>query len=551
MNRLKKILITSSIAIIVGLTMFGTVAFTSDDFKISKSLDIFFTLFRELDIFYVDNIDPEKLVTTGINAMLASLDPYTEYIPESEKADFDFLTTGKYGGIGALIRKNGKGAQIMEIYEGSPAQKSGIRVGDVITGIDGIPVEKMEVEAISSHLKGDPGSVVKLTMRDYYSDSVFTKNVVRERIKMPSVPYYGIVQPGVGYARLSSFTVGCSDELRAAILDLRSQGAKKLILDLRGNPGGILDEAVKIVNFFVPKNQLVVFTHGKATQFDTKYITSDQPIDTLMPLVLLVNSSSASASEIVSGSLQDLDRAVIVGTRTFGKGLVQTTRKLSYGGQLKVTTAKYYIPSGRCIQAIDYSHRNPDGSVGHIPDSLIRAFKTRDGRTVYNGGGISPDVALSSDTLSRVCVKAYSENRFFDFANIYFRAHASIPAPANFVVRDTLINGFIQYLVKSGFTYKTEQEALLDRLDSLVKKDKNGAVLESKVRSLRDDVSRGIPELVRENREDFAYFLTDEIVRRYYFQEGTYPAIFKFDSQLSKSIAIVDDTARYKKLLNK
>jgi len=531
--------------------MFGTVAFTSDDFKMSKSLDIFFTLFRELDIFYVDNIDPEKLVTTGINAMLASLDPYTEYIPESEKADFDFLTTGKYGGIGALIRKNGKGAQIMEIYEGSPAQKSGIRVGDVITSIDGTPVEKMEVEAISSHLKGDPGSVVKLTLRDDYSDSVFTKNVVRERIKMPSVPYYGIVQQGVGYARLSSFTVGCSDELRAAILDLRSQGAKKLILDLRGNPGGILDEAVKIVNFFVPKNQLVVFTHGKATQFDTKYITNDQPIDTLMPLVLLVNSSSASASEIVSGSLQDMDRAVIVGTKTFGKGLVQTTRKLSYGGQLKVTTAKYYIPSGRCIQAIDYSHRNPDGSVGHIPDSLIRAFKTRDGRTVYNGGGISPDVALSSDTLSRVCVKAYSENRFFDFANIYYRSHSSIPAPANFVVSDTLINGFIQYLVKSGFTYKTEQEALLDRLDSLVKKDKNGAVLDGKVRNLREDISRGIPELVKENREDFAYFLTDEIVRRYYFQKGTYPAIFKFDSQLSKSIAIVDDTARYKKLLNK
>lgn len=551
MNRLKKIFITSSIAIIVGLTMFGTVAFTSDDFKISKSLDIFFTLFRDLDIFYVDNIDPEKLVTTGINAMLASLDPYTEYIPESEKADFDFLTTGKYGGIGALIRKNGKGAQIMEIYEGSPAQKSGIRVGDVITSIDGTPVEKMPVEAISSHLKGDPGSVVKLTMRDDYSDSVFTKNVVRERIKMPSVPYYGMVQQGVGYARLSSFTVGCSDELRAAILDLRSHGAKKLILDLRGNPGGILDEAVKIVNFFVPKNQLVVFTHGKATQFDTKYITSDQPIDTLMPLVLLVNSSSASASEIVSGSLQDLDRAVIVGTRTFGKGLVQTTRKLGYGGQLKVTTAKYYIPSGRCIQAIDYSHRNPDGSVGHIPDSLIRAFKTRDGRTVYNGGGISPDVALSSDTLSRVCVKAYSENRFFDFANIYYRAHASIPAPADFVVSDTLINGFIKYLVKSGFTYKTEQEALLDRLDSLVKKDKNGAMLESKVRSLREDVSRGIPELVRDNREDFAYFLTDEIVGRYYFQKGTYPAIFKFDSQLSKSIAIVEDTARYNKLLNK
>lgn len=551
MKRLKKLLIASSIAIVAGLTLFGTVAFTSDDFKVSKSLDIFFSLFRELDIFYVDNIDPEKLVTTGINAMLESLDPYTEYIPESESADFDFLTTGKYGGIGALIRKKGSEAQIMEIYQGSPAQKSGIKVGDVITKIDGVPVGNMDITKVSSHLKGDPGSVVKLVMRDYYSDSIYTKDVVRERIKMPSVPYYGMVHPGVGYARLSSFTIGCSDELRAAILDLRSKGAQKLILDLRGNPGGILDEAVKIVNFFVPKNQLVVYTHGKATQFDTKYITSDAPIDTLMPLVLLVNSSSASASEIVSGSLQDLDRAVIVGTRTFGKGLVQTTRKISYGGQLKVTTAKYYIPSGRCIQAIDYSHRNPDGSVGHIPDSLIRAFKTRDGRVVYDGGGISPDVKLSSDTLSRICVKAYSENRFFDFANLYYRAHPSIPAPKDFVVNDTLINGFIQYLVKSGFTYKTEEEALLDRLDSLVKNEKNGAVLQSKVMDIRNDVSRGIPQLVMKNRDDFAYFLTDEIVRRYYYQAGTYPAIFKYDSQLSKSITLINNAEEYRKLLNK
>jgi C-terminal peptidase (prc) len=551
MKRLKKIVMASSITILLGITFFGAVAFTSDDFKISKSLDVFFTLFRELDIFYVDKIDPEKLVNTGINAMLESLDPYTEYIPESEKADFDFLTTGKYGGIGALIRKNGTNAQIVEIYEGSPAQKAGIRVGDEISFINGTPVGKMEIGEVSSHLKGDPGSSVKLVLNDSYSDSIFTKVVIRERIKMPSVPYSGMVQSDVGYVRLSSFTVGCSDELRLAINDLRNKGAKKLILDLRGNPGGILDEAVKIVNFFVSKNQLVVYTHGKATQFDTKYLTSDQPIDTLMPLVLLVNSSSASASEIVSGSLQDLDRAVIVGTRTFGKGLVQTTRKLSYGGQLKVTTAKYYIPSGRCIQALDYSHRNPDGSVGHIPDSLIRAFKTKNGRTVYDGGGISPDVYLSSDTLSTICIKAYSENRFFDFANIYFRSHPTIPAPSKFVVKDTLIADFVHYLVKNKFSYKTEEEALLDRLDSLVKDDKNGGALQAKVKSLREDVSRGIPELVNKNRNDFAYFLTDEIVKRYYFQGGTYPAIFKFDSQLSKSIAIIDAPARYNKLLKR
>lgn len=527
----------------------ATLAFSNDDFKISKSLDVFFTLFRELDIFYVDKIDPEKLVNTGIAAMLESLDPYTEYISEEEKGDFDFLTTGKYGGIGAQIRKDSKGGQVMDVYEGSPAQLGGINVGDFIVKIDGNTVSNLSNEQISSHLKGEPGSVVLLEIKDIYTDSVYTKSITRQRISIPSVPYSMLIDKETGYVRLTSFTQGCAEELRKSILDLRKQGAHKLILDLRGNPGGLMDEAVKIVNFFVPKNQLVLFTQGKTKQFDSRYFTSDPPIDTAMPLAILVNRGSASASEIVAGSLQDLDRAVIIGTRTFGKGLVQTTRKLSYGGQLKVTTAKYYIPSGRCIQALDYSHRNEDGSVGHVPDSLIKAFKTKGGRVVFDGGGVSPDILLNTDTLSNICMKAYSENLFFDFANRYYRSHKSIAAPDAFVVDEPLLNAFVSYLIERGFVFKSEEETLLDRLDSLVAKKSNAKDLLANIAVIKSHVSRGIGKHVFENKEDFNYFLTEEIVSRYYLQRGTFPAVMKFDTQLIRSKEIINDLKKYRSIL--
>jgi len=532
MVRIKKAITIFSLLFTLGFGLLATLAFTNDDFKVSKSLDVFFTLFRELDIFYVDKIDPEKLINTGIESMLESLDPYTEYISEDDKGDFDFMTTGKYGGIGALIQKKDGRAQIMDVYEGTPAQKSGIYVGDFITTIDGVSVIGLTNEQVSMRLKGEPGSVVKLELKDAYSDSVYSKSLVRQRISIPSVPYSGLIDSETGYVRLTSFTVGCADELRKAVVDLKTKGAKKIILDLRGNPGGLMDEAVKIVNFFVPKNQLVLFTQGKTKQFDSRYFTSDPPIDTIMPLAVLVNSGSASASEIVAGALQDLDRAVVVGTRTFGKGLVQTTRKLSYGGQLKVTTAKYYIPSGRCIQALDYSHRNPDGSVGHIPDSLIKSFKTRGGRVVFDGGGISPDIILMNDTISNICLKAYAENRFFDFANIYYRSHKSIASPEAFEVDEAMLKKFVAYLGDKGFVYKSEEEILLDRLDSLVTKKAGAKEINSEITAIRNHVSRGISKHILENKADFNYFLTEEIVSRYYYQRGTFPAVMKFDTQL-------------------
>lgn len=551
MKSIKNAIIIFSVLFTFGFGLIATMAFTTDDFKISKSLDIFFTLFRELDVFYVDNIDPEKLVTTGIGAMLESLDPYTEYFSEEEKGDFEFITTGKYGGIGALIRKGKEGAQIMEVYEGSPAQKGGLNVGDYITNIDGISVAKLTNEQVSLQLKGDPGSTVILSLRDLYADSSYSKSLIRERIIIPSVPYSGLVGREIGYVRLTSFTVGCADELRKAIVELKNQGVHKIILDLRGNPGGLMDEAVKIVNFFVPKNRLVLYTQGKTKQFDARYFTSDQPIDSLIPLVVLVNSGSASASEIVAGALQDLDRAVIVGTRTFGKGLVQTTRKLSYGGQLKVTTAKYYIPSGRCIQAINYAQRNEDGSVSHIPDSLIKAFKTKSGRIVYDGGGISPDITLPTDTLSRICMKAFAENRVFDFANEFHRTHKSIATPETFEIDDAILNKFVAYLSENGFVFKSEEERLLDRLDSLVSQKTDAKEISLNIAAVRNHVSRGIAKQVFENKDDFSYFLTEEIVGRYYFQRGTFPAVLKFDNQLIRSKAIISDLNQYKQLLRK
>ena len=551
MKRIKKALIIFSVFFTFGFGFVATVAFTSDDFKLSKSLDVFFTLFRELDIFYVDNIDPEKLVNTGIAAMLESLDPYTEYYSEEDKGDFEFITTGKYGGIGALIQKTGNVARVMDIYEGSPSQIVGINVGDYITKIDGASLTTFTHEQISMRLKGEPGSKVTLEIKDSFTDSIFSKTLIRQRIVIPSVPYSGLIEKEIGYVRLASFTMGCADELKKSIVDLRSHGAKKIILDLRGNPGGLMDEAVKIVNFFVPKNRLVVYTQGKTKQFDSRYFTNDQPMDTLIPLVVLVNSGSASASEIVAGALQDLDRAVIVGTRTFGKGLVQTTRKLSYGGQLKVTTAKYYIPSGRCIQAIDYSHRNDDGSVGHIPDSLIKSFKTKVGRVVYDGGGITPDITLKTDTLSNICLKAYAENRFFDFANVYHHSHKSIARPDNFQMDDDILNKFVIYLNEKGFVYKSEEERLVDRLDSLVAKMSDAKDLASNITALRNHVSRGISQQVYENKDDFNYFLTEEIVGRYYYQYGTFPAVMKFDTQLLCSKEIINDIRQYKKLLGR
>jgi len=440
-NKILKAALGVSLVVILGLSIWG---FKSDqkNFEISKNLDIFYTLVRELNLFYVDEVKPDKLIKKGIDEMLETLDPYTVFIPESEMDDFKFMTTGEYAGIGSMISKRRNQIIVAEPYEGFPAQKSGLRAGDIFLEVDGKAVDKMAVSDVSDILKGPAKKPVKVKMQRPGEKKPFTLDIVREEIQIDPVTYYGMISEKTGYIRLSSFTDGCSENIRSALLNLRNtRGATSLVLDLRSNPGGLLGEAVKVTNLFVNHGQEIVSTKGKVAQWDKTYRATEQPVDSVMPLVVLVNSGSASASEIVAGALQDLDRAVILGNRTFGKGLVQTTRDLSYNTKLKVTTAKYYIPSGRCIQALDYSHRNADGSVGNIPDSLISEFKTRNGRKVKDGGGVTPDVRDVQDTLSTLAYKLVQDYMIFDYATEFAISHKSIPPPDKFVVTDDIYNG--------------------------------------------------------------------------------------------------------------
>ena len=408
-------------------------------FEIGKNLEIFNELFKELNIYYVDETNPGELMTVGIDAMLESLDPYTQYIAESDMEDYRFQTTGQYGGIGAMIRQKDGGIVVSEPYEGSPALRSGIRAGDAILEVDGRSCKGLGTDDVSKMLKGQAGTTVKvLTSRNNKAPELRT--IVREEIKIPDVPYKGFVDEAnkVGYLKLNSFTQTAGQEVRNAVKELKDQGATKLVLDLRGNGGGLLREAVNIVNLFVPKGEVVVETKGKMADWDKTYKTLSEPLDATMPLVVLTDTGSASASEIVSGALQDLDRALVIGQRTFGKGLVQQTRDLYYNSKLKVTVAKYYIPSGRCIQKLDYAHRDSSGKATVRTDTYLVAFTTRNGRTVYDGRGILPDVPVTEPELAKVVGGLYAEDILFDFATDYRRTHDSIGPPERFAISDEL-----------------------------------------------------------------------------------------------------------------
>jgi len=406
--RLKEIYKSTKIriaTIVLVLSGFVLVSFDNDDFEIVKNLDIYYTLFRELNLIYVDETDAGKLVKTSIDQMLKSLDPYTVYIPESKLEDYKFMTTGQYGGIGALIRNSGDFTLIAEPYEDSPAMKAGLKAGDIIIEVDKKSIKGKDSDEISEVLKGQPNTPVDLLIERPGEENKFTKTLIREEIKIKSVPYFDMLNEEIGYISLSQFTMNCSNDVKEALIDLKeNRNAKSIILDLRSNPGGLLMEAVKIANLFVEKDQEIVSTKGKVKQWNKTYKSTMPAYDSEIPIIVLVNSGSASASEIVSGAIQDLDRGVIVGQRTFGKGLVQATRDLSYNSKLKVTTAKYYIPSGRCIQALDYSNRNDDGSVGKIADSIITQFSTKNGRKVYDGGGIMPDIITEPKTISNIII---------------------------------------------------------------------------------------------------------------------------------------------------
>jgi|694.fasta_scaffold01793_22 carboxyl-terminal processing protease len=517
-----------------------TIAAGDNYFEISKNLEIFTELYKELNIYYVDDTQPGQLMKTGIDAMLSSLDPYTQYIPESDMEDYRFMTTGQYGGIGALIKRKGETVVVSEPYENYPAMKAGIWAGDVIVEVDGRKITSMETDEVSKLLKGQAGSTVKVITRRNGVET--THSLVREEIKIPDVPYKGMIDTanGVGYLKLNSFTQTAGQEVRNAVKELKDQGAKKIVLDLRGNGGGLLREAVNIVNLFVPKNQLVVETKGRIAEWDKTYKTLSEPLDAEIPLVVLVDRGSASASEIVSGALQDLDRAVVVGERTFGKGLVQQTRDLYYNSKLKVTVAKYYIPSGRCIQKLDYAHRDSSGKAIEVKEDAIAEFKTRNGRPVFDGRGILPDVAVEDPELAKVVGGLYSEDLFFDFATRYRLDHPEIPSAEQFAITDELYNAFVDHVKDKEFTYDTETMEALKALEEKAKRERYYDHAKTQLEALRKELTPDRTEELRMFRSDIEEVLRNELVSRYYYQTGRAKASMGTDPVIRRAIELLN-----------
>jgi len=533
----------------VGVVSISSFAFVSGYFEVSKNLDIFTTLFREVNIYYVDETKPGEMIEKAIDSMLEDLDPYTNYIPESDIEDFRFQTTGQYGGIGAMIRKKGDYVVIAEPYEGFPADKAGLKAGDKLLEIDGKSVKGKTTQEVSSVLKGQPGVEVKLLIERPGVKEPILKEFTREEVKVKSIPYMGMVDDGIAYLRLRSFTRNCANEVKQAIEKLKDENdVQGLILDLRGNPGGLLNESVDLCNLFIDKGQEVVSTKGKIKEWEKSYKTHHNPLDTELPLVVLINQSSASASEIVSGTMQDVDRGVIIGKKSFGKGLVQQTRKLSYNSQLKVTVAKYYTPSGRCIQALDYGNRNDDGSVGKVADSLKTAFHTKNGRVVYDGGGVDPDITVNQDMYAEIVGSLLSKQLIFDFATQFVINNDSIDVPGEFKVSDKLYEDFVKFLIDKDYEYETNTEKQLAELIELAENEyvefKVDLVeLQNKLQSYKEDdlhkYQSQISELIR-----------SELMARYYYQEGRIIASLADDIVLDEAISLLHDNDRYKGILS-
>lgn len=546
-NRKFKIIIA---AIVISVFSFASFSFIDKDFEYVKNLDIFASMFREVNLYYVDSIDPGKLMKKGIDEMLNSLDPYTNYIPESEIDDYRFITTGQYGGIGAVIRQKGEYVVISEPYEGYPAQKNGLLAGDMILKIDGVTAKNKKTDEISHKLKGIPGSQVKLLILRDGNNSPFEKTVTREEIKVKSVPYYGMIRSGIGYIKLNSFTESASKEISTALKEMKSDGnLRGLVLDIRGNPGGLLNEAVNVSNIFIEKGKEIVSTKGKIIEKNKIYKSINEAIDKDLPIAVLVNSGSASASEIVSGALQDFDRAVIIGQRTFGKGLVQTTRPLSYNTQVKITTSKYYIPSGRCIQALDYSHRNDDGSVGKIPDSLVTAFKTSAGRTVYDGGGILPDVITATKKLSNISISLLNKNIIFDYATYYHRMH-----PQNTITDISLTDedfvDFQKYISTKDYDFTTKSEKSLEDLRKNAEEEKYYSDLKNELDSLQSKLAHNKQDDVVKYKDEIISLIEEEVASRYFYQSGRIKESLSHDNELEKAIEVLNNSVYYSGILS-
>ena len=541
---------------LVLITLVGSTFIASsknDKAAITRNLDIFNSVYKELQVFYVDSIDAEKSINTAINAMLNDIDPYTEYIPAKEQDAFKTMTTGEYGGIGSYIMERDGKVYISEPYEGSPAQRAGLKAGDLIVKIDNDTTLGWKSSKVSERLKGQAGTPLTVVVqRPYVEDSIITINIMREKIQVPSVPYYAVVKDNIGYIYLTSFTDKSAKEVRDALVELKKDPrVKSIILDLRSNGGGLLESAVKIVGLFVPKNTEVLRTKGKGHLNEKVYKTTSAPIDTEIPLAVFIDGGSASSSEIVAGALQDLDRAVIIGSRSFGKGLVQSTRQLPYDGLLKVTIAKYYIPSGRLIQAIDYSHRNPDGSVARIPDSLTNVFKTAHGREVRDGGGITPDIKVTYPTANRLTYNIVRDNWAFDYATRFAATTPTIASAHDFVITDSIFNDFKKFIDPDKFQYDKVCEKMLSDLKETAKiegyaNDSINAQFEILEGMLKHNLDKDLDN----NRKEISELLASEIIKRYYYQKGQIIESLKSDIALDSAAVILNDLNAYRKILS-
>ncbi len=516
-------------------------------FDIAKSLDIFATLFKEVNTYYVDEVEPKKLIQTGIQGMLESLDPYTDYIPEEDLEAFSIQTTGQYAGIGALIGVVNKKTVVTHPYENYPAYRAGLKVGDEFISIDGKNVRGRPTQEISALLKGNPKSVLKVIVERMGKELSFS--IEREKIKITNVSYQGIVGTGVGYIKLDDFTPGAAREVEEAMNALKQKGATRLILDLRDNPGGLLYEAVNIVNLFVPKGKEVVATKGKVQEWNKSYTTLNNPVDTQIPLAVLTSGGSASASEIVAGSLQDYDRAVLIGQKTFGKGLVQTTRPLAYNAQLKVTTAKYYIPSGRCIQALDYTHRKNDGTVEKFADSLKSSFKTTSGRTVFDGGGLDPDFAVKSESVGSAVIELVRSGLVFDFATKYCNEHPMVTNFQEFHLTDTDYLQFEAWLKGQHFVYTTDLEKQAESLITAAKNERYYNDLQASLSTLQSKIEQNHSGYLTHFRPEIQQILEEEIAFHYALNKGKTEVTLNRDKEIEEAKRILTDSDAYQKIL--
>lgn len=554
MNILRKykLFIAGAVSVLV-LNLFIQSQRPDSYFEISKNLDIYTTIFKELNSYYVDPIEPGKMVKTGIDAMLATLDPYTNYITESDIEDFEFQTTGKFGGIGALIQKHDNKMVVTDIYENSPAQKAGLKVGDEVISVNNQQLNGKTTEEVFQLFKGSQGTVYNVTVNDAFTGKQTTRQIALSEVQLSSVPYAGLVgkDKNIAYVHLVQFTPSCAKLVYNALDSLKKiqPALASVVLDLRNNPGGLLNEAVDICNMFVEKGQLVVSTKGKLPELSEDFKTKQTPWDLQIPVAVLINSSSASASEVVAGTLQDLDRAVIIGERSYGKGLVQITKPVGYNARLKLTTAKYYTPSGRCIQAIDYSNRNADGSVGHIPDSLKKEYKTKTGRRVLSGGGVDPDVLIEEEETGKLAYTLYSKHHIFNYATLYAKEHPSIATASGFALSDNDFAQFTKWLDNKDYSYKTDAEISLDSFKNAAIRDKSFDALKTEYNALMAKAGHDKKQDLAKHKKEVVKVLESEIVSRYYYLRGRIENSLKTDEYVEKAVGVLAQPVQYRALL--